>query len=539
MPLRPESQDYEAVTKQRSATMSPEDNTEGLLGLRRGKSGDSSKEESASDWFGTSFATAGPAIDSPTIDQSQAASLSRTVPKPLKKEMLDSFKNLWIRKRAHAISFAGLFLFTFFLYFRPYELISSLSWLSTATFWIAIVTLAIFFPTQLASEGNLTARPREVNLILLFTVTGLLSIPLAINPGEAWDEFSQFLKCVLMFLVMVNVVRTEKRLKGLLWLILAASVVLSLGAINEYQAGRLGSAGDRIKGITGGMFGNPNDLALHLTTMVPIAVALFVASRGPFRKVVFALSAILMMAAIIVTFSRGGFLGLLAAAVVFAAKLGRRHKLSVPLAALLLIGIFLSVMPSELVGRLAATTNKGADAVAWASGEARRDLLTRSIVVSIANPVFGVGMGNFHIVGIQEQVSHNAYTQVSAEIGLTGAVLYVLFILAALKRMRLIERNMAQSESNEAGGEQQSQSLSKREQRTSRYYYYLAVGLHAGLIGYMVSSFFASVAYLWYVYYLVGFAFCLYQLNRQLTMKQQERIDSPSQSIASISNNGV
>ena len=537
MPLRPESEDYEAVTKKRSATASPEDNTEGWLGLRQGKSGGSSKE-SASDWFGTSFATAGPTIDSQTIDQPQAASLSRTIPKPLKKEMVDSFTNLWIRKRAHAISFAGLFLFTFFLYFRPYELFPSLSWLTSATFWIAIVTLAVFFPTQLASEGNLTARPREVNLILLFTVTGLLSIPLAINPGEAWDEFSQFLKVVLMFLVMVNVVRTEKRLKALLWLILAASAVLSVGAINEYRAGRLVSDGDRIRGIIGGMFGNPNDLALHLTTMVPIVVALFIASRGPLKKIVFALSGLLMTAAITITFSRGGFLGLLAAALVLAAKLGRRHRLSVPLAAVLLIGIFVSVMPSELIGRLAATTNKGADAVAWASGEARRDLLTRSLVVSAANPVFGVGMGNFHIVGIQEQVSHNAYTQVSAEIGLTGAVLYVLFILAALKRMRWIERNMlAQTQSNEAGGE--SQLLSKQDQRTSRYYYYLAVGLHAGIIGYMVSSFFASVAYLWYVYYLVGFAFCLYQLSRQLAMKQQERIDNASRSIASISSDNV
>ncbi|HET6892460.1 MAG TPA: hypothetical protein VFH31_15260, partial [Pyrinomonadaceae bacterium] len=261
MPLRPESQDYESVTKQKSATVSPEDDTEGWLGLRQGKSGGSSKQESASDWFGTSFATAGPTIDGPTIDQPQAASLSRTIPKPLKKEMMDSFKNLWIRKRAHAISFAGLFLFTFLLYFRPYELFPSLSWLSSVTFWIAIVTLAVFFPTQLASEGNLTARPREVNLVLLFTVTALLSIPLAINPGEAWEEFTQFLKVVLMFLVMVNVVRTEKRLNALMWLVLGASVVLSVGAINEYQAGRLGAAGDRIRGITGGMFGNPNDLA--------------------------------------------------------------------------------------------------------------------------------------------------------------------------------------------------------------------------------------------------------------------------------------
>ena len=40
------------------------------------------------------------------------------------------------------------------------------------------------------------------------------------------------------------------------------------------------------------------------------------------------------------------------------------------------------------------------------------------------------------------------------------------------------------------------------ETRGSSNYYYLAVGLQASLLGYMVSSFFLSVAYVWYVYYL-------------------------------------
>jgi hypothetical protein len=42
-----------------------------------------------------------------------------------------------------------------------------------------------------------------------------------------------------------------------------------------------------------------------------------------------------------------------------------------------------------------------------------------------------------------------------------------------------------------------------------RRYHHLAVGLQASLAAYMVNSFFASVAYLWYVYYLVGYAVCL------------------------------
>ena len=73
---------------------------------------------------------------------------------------------------------------------------------------------------------------------------------------------------------------------------------------------------------------------------------------------------------------------------------------------------------------------------------------------------------------------------------------YVLFLLAPLRRLRRVER---ETEQRPAGG------------RRSRHYY-LAVSLQASLVGYMVSSFFASVAFHWYVYYLIGYALCLARL---------------------------
>ncbi|MFH4307466.1 hypothetical protein WAJ73_21825, partial [Acinetobacter baumannii] len=89
-------------------------------------------------------------------------------------------------------------------------------------------------------EGNLTARPREVNFLLLFCLWARLGMPLAINPGEAWAAFNDpFIKVVLMFIVLVNVVRTERRLKGLMWLSLGVGVFLSYYAIRDFQSGNL------------------------------------------------------------------------------------------------------------------------------------------------------------------------------------------------------------------------------------------------------------------------------------------------------------
>jgi putative inorganic carbon (hco3(-)) transporter len=395
----------------------------------------------------------------------------------------------WIIKRGHAVSYAGLFLFTIVLYFRPYELFSSLSSLTSMAFWVAVPTLLVFLLSQLALEGNLTARPREVNLALLLVLAALISMPLALNRAEAWETFNrEFIKAILMFIVIVNVVRTERRLKGMLYLALAVSCLVSINALNDYRSGRFAFEGYRITGSIGGMLGNPNDMALHLVTILPIAVALVLSTRNYLTKVLYIFCAVLMVVAIVVTYSRGGFIGLVCVAGVLAWKFGRRNRLAVLLLAIVSIGLFISLAPGNYITRIASIFDSSLDPNG--SSTARGELFKRSVVVALANPLLGIGMGNFHIVSIREAVTHNAYTQVAAEMGIVASVIYTMFIAAPFKRLSQIIR-----ETSSKG-------------RASRFYY-LAIGLQVSLIGYLVGSFFASVAYLFYVYYLVGYAVCL------------------------------
>ncbi|HEX8853160.1 MAG TPA: O-antigen ligase family protein, partial [Pyrinomonadaceae bacterium] len=410
-------------------------------------------------------------------------------------------------KRGHAISYAGLFLFTTFLYFRPYELIPALSPLSSGAYYIALFTLAVFIPTQLAVEGTLSVRPREVTLVLLLTLFALLSLPLAINPGEGWEAFVEYLKVVSMFVVMVNVVRTERRLKMLLLLVLAASLMVSAAAINDYRAGNLTVSGTRVGGIVGGMFGNPNDLALHLSMMIPIAFGLMLSTRGALKKLVYVGGALLMGAALVVTFSRGGFLGMSAASFVLAWKLGRRNRIAVVAATLVVVALFLVLAPGEYAGRLATIVGQ---ADATGSSGARQALLIRSIETTVKNPLLGVGMGNFHTVSLHEQVSHNAYTQVGAEMGVAAMLIYTLFVLSPFRRLRRIERETVAAHKGSRD-------------------YYLAVGFQASVVGYMVSSFFGSVAYLWYIYYLVGYAYCFARLYEARAEASGTRVATETQ----------
>jgi putative inorganic carbon (HCO3(-)) transporter len=390
------------------------------------------------------------------------------------------------RARGHSLTFVGLFLFTVVVYLRPYELIDALSGFRSMAFWIAVCTLAVFFPTQVSLEGNLTARPREINLVLLLLLTGLLSIPLGQDPSRSWSAFVEFLKVVLMFIVIVNAVRTERRLKALILFALAVSCVLSVAGINDYLAGNLALQGRRIAGAIKGLFDNPNDLALHFVTMIPLAVALMLGTRKTLAKLLYGVCALLMVAGIVVTFSRGGFLGLITASLVLLWKISRRNRLTVcVLVALFTLPLLVALVSSSHGGRLSTASDD--------SAIARKDDLKRSIVVSIRHPLLGLGMDNYILYSNTGHATHNAYTQVSSEMGLAALAAYVLFIVAPFKGLRRIERETS------------------RAARRPRFYY-LAVGLQASLIGYMVNSFFASVAYVWYIYYLVGYAACLYRI---------------------------
>ena len=51
--------------------------------------------------------------------------------------------------------------------------------------------------------------------------------------------------------------------------------------------------------------------------------------------------------------------------------------------------------------------------------------------------------------------------------------------------------------------------------RGYRQVWLMAVAIQTSLVVYLVGSFFASVAYLWYVYYPAAFAVCLQQILRQ------------------------
>jgi hypothetical protein len=394
----------------------------------------------------------------------------------------------WLFRNGHSVSYFGIFLFTLVLYFRPYELFPALSGLTGLAFYISIATLVFFIPSQLAAEGNLTARPPEMNYLLLLTLLGLATMPIARSPGFAWETFNDvFIKIVLMFIVMINVLRTERRLKGLMWLSVGVGLMLSIDALKRYASGEFTVEEYRVSVQFGGMFGNPNELATHFVMFIPIAVVLGLATKNFAARIFYWGSALLMVGGVVVTFSRGAFLGLIVSTVLLGWKLGRKNRFQI-MAIMAVFGLaFIALAPGNYGLRILSIFVPGLDPVG--SSNQRSELLKQSIWVTLRNP-WGVGMGNFSIGSSHNLVTHNAYTQVSSELGIVGLVLYVLFIVSPLKRLGAIERELFDNEE-------------------FNWMYYLAIGIQASIVAYMVASFFGAFAYNWFVYYPVAYAIAL------------------------------
>lgn len=390
--------------------------------------------------------------------------------------------------RGHAAAYVGLLVFTIVAFFKPQLLFPPLAAIPNMALIIALVTLAVYVPEQLKLEGRLTARPRELNLLLLLCLAALLSMPLAQVRAEAWRAFNDmFLKAVVIFIVIINVVRTERRLKGLFFIALAVALVASVTTLNSYRTGERMVEGYRATGILGGTLEDPNDMSLFLVTVLPIAVALLLGARGWLTKIMYALCVVIMAGGIVVTFSRGGFLALFGVILFLAYKIGRRRPLLGATTGLALFAV-LALAPGNYVGRLASIVHPSLDEAG--SAQERSGLLAQSIKETIKNPIFGLGIGNFHLKTERDKPTHNAYTQVSSEMGIPALVIYLMFLVTPFIALRRMEH-----ETYNVEGYARLHAL--------------AIGLQASLVGYMIGSFFLSVAFYWFVYYLVAYAVCL------------------------------
>jgi len=405
------------------------------------------------------------------------------------------------------VAFAGLYLFTLLLYVRPNELFPDALGTFPISRIVAVVAVVAYIAGKLGGCERLTIVPTELKLLSFIALLGVLFAPLAAAPGDSIEMLmDMFIKVIIIFILMINVITTQDRLRMMMNLVVICGTIFALLAIKSYLVGDftivqkkdVGVVGLRITGAVGGFFGNPNDLATSLNLLLPLAVTLALTNRG-LKRVLYFVAGGILVGGVIVTFSRGGFLGLAAMGALLLWKAGRQNRAITALAFAAMFTVFLFAMPVGYAGRITSMFNVGEDPTG--SSQARHDLLDRAASIAAHHPIIGIGMGNFHIYSIHEQVAHNSYLEIASELGLAGLLAYVLLIFTPLRSLRRIELETTNQDQDPFNKD--PNALRKRE------IHYFSIALQGVLVAYVVCSFFGSIQYQWFLYYPIAYAIAL------------------------------
>ena len=390
--------------------------------------------------------------------------------------------------------------FTALLFFRPQDQIPGLEVLHLAEL-TAIFGLAAMAVRRLdAGLPIVHVNPELVGVIALGGII-ILSIPFSIWPGGSAKVFTDiYVKIILIFALMMSTLTSPRRLQQMTWVMIVASAYIGGRAIFDYTRGVNLVEGDRVRGAVGGMFENPNDLALNLVTFLAPTLFIIIQDRRLLRRLAASGFAVLMVGAIVCTKSRSGFLGLVAMGAVVAYYTIRARP-GIVLAGLLACAMAVPALPSSFGDRMDSIMNGEEDTSG--SREARLRLFDQGVQVFVDNPLTGVGAGQFrnYIDPTQTwekwRVTHDVWLQVASELGIFGLITFAFLVYRAYRgafgALRLLH------------GRRRAPPvpLPKADRAILDEN---AKAMTAALVGWTVCSLFASVAFNWTFYYVFALA---------------------------------
>jgi O-antigen ligase len=423
--------------------------------------------------------------------------------------------------------YVGLLAFTTVMLLRPQDRWPSLTSLHLAEI-CALLGIGPMLLHRLAKRMPVFRITPETTGLVFFGAIIIATAPFSVWPGGAIEVFTEnYIKVVIVFVLMMNTLTTTARLEQLTWLILfCTGVVAGMGVLN-YASGTNLIEGGRLAGPVGGIFGNPNDLAMNMVTFLPATLVVAMSRRqSTMRRITASVIAALMLATIVFTKSRGGLLGL-GAAIVSLAILGRWVRRGFGATIVIAILVATPFAPASFWTRMASIANEEQDKTDFTgSREARRLVMFDGINTFFEFPITGVGAGQFKNYNpADRQVkfleTHNVLIQVAAETGIAGFLVFAFLIWRAIKAAwetrRMTRDPRWMSWMRKLHREDAARGLAEH-----------SVGMQAGLIGWLVCAMFASLAYNWTFYYVLALLVAARELaERQVVMPvpaKQKRI---------------
>jgi O-antigen ligase len=420
--------------------------------------------------------------------------------------------------------YLGLLAFTAVLLLRPQDQLPGLSALHLAEICAIIGIGPMLLHRFVRRLPVFRVTPETLGLIAFGAVI-VGTIPFSIWPGGAFGVFTDaYLKLLVVFVLMMNTLTTPKRLQQVMWLILLCVGYIAARGVFDYARGVNLVEGGRLAGAVGGIFGNPNDLAMNMVTLLPSAAVVAISPRSSgLRRGTAALIVALMMATIVFTKSRGAMLGLVVMLVILVI-VGRKIRRG--FATMVAVGVVAATpfMPSSFWARMASIVDERRDAREFTgSREARRIVMQEGIATFVERPLTGVGAGQFQNhdpTGRQQpwKQTHNALIQTAAETGIFGLLAFTFLIVRGAMASVVTRRMLTRIRQRRGAADAIGAVLSEEDQR---WLYAHSVAMTAGLAGWFTCAMFASVAYNWTFYYMLALTVAAREMTRdRLTAAQ-------------------
>jgi probable O-glycosylation ligase (exosortase A-associated) len=386
-----------------------------------------------------------------------------------------------------SLPFNLLLLYLLFEFGRPQDAVPGLAVLKPSM--IVVVLLGV----QLVKSKALKFTDTATKLFGVLLIFMIFHIPFAVNNYWAFHTFRAMAMTLIAYLGILTYVNTAERFKKLISVWLAIHSYLAISGLLHNGRG------------IGGWLGDENDFCLALNMVIPYAFFLASSDNNPKNKFLRFGMVGLFLSSIMATFSRGGFVGLIAVGL---CCWFRSSKKIVSGCLIVIFAVLIMNFAPEGYWEEMSTIQKEYTGEMVGTGATRQYTWEVGWRMFLANPVFGVGQGNFpwefghYEAGDFEgrsfagRAAHSLYYTLMPELGLLGIFLFVGMNYCIYKDLTFVRRLYKKKPKRAENGE-------------IRFFFYSACALEASLVAFLASGYFISVLYYPSFWILMGFAVAL------------------------------
>lgn len=299
--------------------------------------------------------------------------------------------------------------------------------------------LAVFVFHEVVKGVNPLTKTKVDFPIILFLIIITISTITSISPIDSLRDLALHIGGLSFLFVMINSVKDKKDFNIIVTILVFSATFVALYGLYQYVVGvevdKAWLDVENNPGITTrvySVFNNPNILAEYLVMIIPLSVSIFWYTKRLSKKIIFLGTTLIMVLALVLTSSRGGWIGFAFSALVFILLIEKRLLLT--LIPITIGGLFL--LPDSIINRIMSIAN-----VSDSSNAYRITMWRISLEIIRDNWVAGVGFGHLpfkqtfesYIRTMPTYHAHNTYLETAAEMGIPGLVAFLLFLFVLFK----------------------------------------------------------------------------------------------------------